>query len=246
MKSNADSAHAQQWGLPDWRDAAAYPNHKRVTLLRWCWEFLRRNPDYREFWLRVEAQQQALGPLDQPLEEPFHHPDGIRIKDGGTIIGAKEAEERFGLWRPYDPRLSASGVQFSIPAATERMAWPGLGGAKMAIPEGQIAILFDPSLPIEPQIERAKGRLMRLQHNLAHPALGGAVAKAEARPRVEKFVTYLRVLDSKETGARDKEIAAVLFGHVTNGEEQVRNHYRRAKQIRDVDYRVYAALAGDV
>ena len=36
--------------LPDWRDVSQYPETKTTTLRQWAWEFLRRNPEYREQW----------------------------------------------------------------------------------------------------------------------------------------------------------------------------------------------------
>ena len=37
------------WGVPDWRDAAAYEVQRSPR--QWRWEFLRRRQDYREDWL---------------------------------------------------------------------------------------------------------------------------------------------------------------------------------------------------
>ena len=110
----------------------------------------------------------------------------------------------------------------------------------MVVPEGKFAIVFDPALPIEPQLKRAKAALVGKQGSLPH--LGGGKAKPEVRPRVENFASYLRVLDAKAVGAGDREIAAVLFPKLDepDGVRQVQNHYRAAKRIRDVDYRIYA------
>ena len=36
-----------EWGIPDWRDAAAYGDVKRWTFNRWRWEFYRRRDDLR-------------------------------------------------------------------------------------------------------------------------------------------------------------------------------------------------------
>lgn len=38
---------AEEWGLPDWRDAASYGEVKEWTFMRWRWEFYRRRDDLR-------------------------------------------------------------------------------------------------------------------------------------------------------------------------------------------------------
>ena len=38
---------AAMWGLPGWRDPAAYGEVQRWGLSRWRWEFLRRREDVR-------------------------------------------------------------------------------------------------------------------------------------------------------------------------------------------------------
>lgn len=50
------------WGIPDWRDEAAYPDSKTTSPTRWAWEFLRRNPGYRKDWARyIERATEAAG-----------------------------------------------------------------------------------------------------------------------------------------------------------------------------------------
>jgi hypothetical protein len=50
------------WGIPDWKDEAAYPDPKSTSATRWAWEFLRRNSDYRKDWARyIERAAKAAG-----------------------------------------------------------------------------------------------------------------------------------------------------------------------------------------
>ncbi len=44
--------YRRKWGIPDWRDAGAYPNAENMGDRAWRWEFLRRREDYREDWKR--------------------------------------------------------------------------------------------------------------------------------------------------------------------------------------------------
>ena len=239
MHGTNERIYPQDWGLPDWHDGGAYPDHKSVGPLTWCWEFLRRNPEYREFWERVERAKQALGPLDRPLTTSPDDSAKVRIWDGGTLVGTAEAEERFGLWRAYDPRLSESGAQFTRFGAIYCTGWE----QAMSVPEGKVAILFDPFLPIEPQLKSARVTLQSLGR--ARSYMSGQKAKSEARPRVLLFANYLRVLDAKEAGASDREIAKVLFPKLDEdkGIRNVQNQYKAAKRMRDVELRIYASAA---
>lgn len=54
------------WGIPDWRDEAAYPVKDSSPVI-WAWEFLRRNEEYRTAWLRYEdAVRNAGEAVSQP------------------------------------------------------------------------------------------------------------------------------------------------------------------------------------
>ena len=44
------------WGVPDWRDPAAYPTADELDDLEWRWEFLRRRHGYRQDWLRAPEE----------------------------------------------------------------------------------------------------------------------------------------------------------------------------------------------
>lgn len=42
--------YRQKWGVPNWRDASAYPVANDMADRAWRWEFLRRRTDYRTDW----------------------------------------------------------------------------------------------------------------------------------------------------------------------------------------------------
>jgi hypothetical protein len=44
------------WGLPDWRDASAYPEPDAITRRQWWWEFTRRHPDLRALWMEFSPR----------------------------------------------------------------------------------------------------------------------------------------------------------------------------------------------
>jgi hypothetical protein len=71
------------WGLPDWRDATAYPAKWKTR--EWQWEFTRRRQDYRELWRKWE-----------------------HTANGGIAAVPEEEIDRgmFGVGRLLDPRRS--------------------------------------------------------------------------------------------------------------------------------------------
>jgi hypothetical protein len=58
MKRRSKAA-TNQWNVLDWRDASLYPvplpESDDSDLPQWRWEFLRRDEEYREHWLRIRA-----------------------------------------------------------------------------------------------------------------------------------------------------------------------------------------------
>ena len=49
---SGDGRRYREWNVPDWRDATQYP--RGCSLRQWAWEFLRRNPEYRELFCAAE------------------------------------------------------------------------------------------------------------------------------------------------------------------------------------------------
>jgi hypothetical protein len=43
-------SNQNEWGVPDWCDATAYPQPDDLPGRLWRWEFIRRMPDYRDAW----------------------------------------------------------------------------------------------------------------------------------------------------------------------------------------------------
>jgi len=58
------------WGVPDWRDASAYPD-ETLPLVLWQWEFLRRREDYRQDWLKYAPETYAQNKADYDAN-PVH------------------------------------------------------------------------------------------------------------------------------------------------------------------------------
>lgn len=209
---------ANEWGLPDWRDAAAYTTDEQWDSDRWQWEFLRRRDDYRKAYHLAKSDNIGLhSVLDDNEGIAFFHEDAAL----------------FELDLFFDPAVSdwgSSGPLWSDPVfklrpphdAHERW-W-------------QIKTLtFDLGKPIAPQLDAAKELLLqeqglaqltpREQMAFAYGAeyagcgempLAEMCAKLQRNPRALKYqpgkwAVYLRVLDAREAGASWANITEVLY-----------------------------------
>lgn len=185
-----------------------------LTRDQWAWEFLRRNPDYqadyRRFinvWNALEADYgappnrdfqrwkqdpRAYGPLpgDAELETPSGElcageDDRILLE---CWMGAKWGFYKF----PLDP-------QRTIPPSPDELAWrpsPALA-LRPAGDAYRLDIPFDLSLPLPPQLEAARLRLVSRAVELRRN--GFAAPMTIARQRAH-WARLLHLLDSDATG----------------------------------------------
>jgi hypothetical protein len=197
------------WGTPDPHDANAYPT-PATSLTQWAWEFLRRRADYRARW--------------QELVQPF-------IKDDGRWDF--EAEDRGREDNPFFFRspLVSLGFQFRIspsfgnfyldprsgcPPIFDRRVFELIGPHSSMIKLPQKAFVFDVRSPLDPQLAYARQKLMEA-------ARQWSFSNDQKLPRkpyrhIQKYPTYLRLLDFKEGRSPDKEIGSYLFPR-KSGEE---------------------------
>jgi hypothetical protein len=148
---------------PDWREAAEYPDPNSTTATQWAWEFLRRNPAYREEFTIALAENNndailALG------------------RKWGLTFGAVDPELRLpSLW-VYVEDLSGTGQQVKITPAvafansTVEVLAPRHPAGDELFPDSspslaaptwqpehhnKLAIVFDLNRPIKAQLKQA-------------------------------------------------------------------------------------------
>jgi hypothetical protein len=195
--------------------------HCATTLTRdqWAWEFLRRNSDYQHdyqafiaIWHALEADYgappnrdfskwkqdpRAYGPL--PGDDELAAPGELCTVDDDRVLlecwmGAKWGFHKF----PLDPGR--------IAPAPDELSWrppPQLDTS--AEPTYRLDLTFDLSLPLPPQLEAAKFRLVSRAAELRRQGL--AAPKTVANQR-ERWTTMLRLLDG--VMALDANSAALL------------------------------------
>lgn len=190
----------------------AYAYCASLTRDQWAWEFLRRNPEYRadyrrfiELWRSLEAnygappnrdfqrwQQdpRAYGPL--PGEDKLENAGGdLCLGDNDRVLlecwmGAKWGFHKF----PLDPDRGAP--------APDELSWrPPPQPDTPVDPPYRLDLIFDLSLPLPPQLEAAKFRLVSRAAELRRQGLAAPMTVANQRAR---WTQMLRLLDDVAAG----------------------------------------------
>jgi len=191
-----------------------------LTRDQWAWEFLRRNPDYRRdyqafiaIWRALEADygappqrdfsrwkqdSRAYGPLPGDAELAASEGELCTVDDERVLLecwmGAKWGFYKF----PLDPARIAPGPG--------ELSWrPPPESDSEAEAPWRLDLTFDLSLPLPPQLEAAKFRLVSRAAELRRQ--GFAAPKTVANQR-ECWTRMLRLLDGDETSSAEN--AALL------------------------------------
>jgi len=199
-----------------------------LTRDQWAWEFLRRNrhyqsdyarfitiwhaletdygaPPHRDF-ARWKQDPRAYGPLDSaPSDAPHTAPETLCSddEDGRVLIecwmGAKWGFHKF----PLDPRRP-------MPPSPAELSWRP-SAAPETRPENdtyRLDIAFDLSLPLPPQLEAAKFRLISRTAQLRR---AGCPAPLTVPAQAARWTHMLRLLDRLASGeAAPAEHAGML------------------------------------
>ena len=199
-------------GIPDWRDADAYPIE--LTMPAWRWEFLRRRADYREAWAAQYDISQAYW---DDLEKRGVLGEGERTRH--LEMGARhlsQMAEDFGLnWIPAPawkfekttPSVFESTYGFSYISAWREQGEKDEFGrhvidARLST-DAQQLVAFDLSKPLAEQLKAAERTLEASQRELFGRVLRARLHKA-------RWGTYLRVLDARDDGQTFEQI----FEHI--------------------------------
>jgi hypothetical protein len=191
-------------------DAARYAT---LTRDQWAWAFLRRNPEYQSDFRRFIAIWQALetdygapphrdfakwkldprayGPLDGCAPDALDSATGdLCIGENDRVLiecwmGAKWGFHKF----PLDPALDA-------PPTPDQLSWrpPPAPEPLPADDRYRLDIAFDLSLPLPPQLEAARFRLVSRTAELRR---SGCPAPLNVANQRERWTHMLRLLDGE-------------------------------------------------
>jgi hypothetical protein len=198
----------------------AYASCASLTRDQWAWEFLRRNPDYQSdyrrfitLWQALEADYgappqrdfsrwkqdpRAYGPLPGDAELAAPGGELCTVDDDRVLLecwmGAKWGFYKF----PLDPARTAPGP--------DQLSWrpPPQPDTPIDAPY-RLDLTFDLSLPLPPQLEAAKFRLVSRAAELRRQ--GHVAPKTVANQRA-RWTQMLRLLDGAT--APDADSAALL------------------------------------
>lgn len=245
-----------EWGIPDWRDAAAYGDVKYWGFHRWRWEFYRRRDDLREYFdARADAAFQSC--LAEFSSDPASFPDGrVRRPDepGFCITVDLWAQPKLGYCALGNPRIGAQPVD---------IVWPYDGDGKVSFTNGDMPDTFGGALetakleleplqefilahwkdrhgielaPHECAVNFDLTRPLEAQLATARKLLRAEQARLCGKPMQrrrhrEKWLGYLRTLDARADGASWAEIAE-LHPFTTQTAQNARDIWEAADALR--------------
>ena len=221
------------WGLPDWTKREEYPTPCDPGQMKvWAWEFLRRNPAYRTFWMeKIRPFRGVNGWIDRDTAGNFWpYLDDLRMQ--------------FGVELPSPPQ-STTPSHFT----DEYISWVQNDGReyqRIPLERHQVAYIFDLTRPLDHQFKMARESATRQQKVRQE---SGAINVKVSRKRLEKFVLYLRILDAEEAGARPKDIGDLLLPDILDdynaGSMRLKalaDNRKAAQKLRDGGYRALLNL----
>jgi hypothetical protein len=244
-------------GCPDWSDATAYPtSSEQLEDWQWRWEFLRRNPAYREAWKRAETYPETKDAIywDESMRLCGFpsEPDKVIVEHGWhmgkRLLNPKTSLDSIGKESIFHNDNSA---QLWLPILRYSIIEKYLEKNNFSL-ERQVKILmtylkhvltlleiqndkkvflakFDLTKKITPQIEKTKKEIETKLEGLDIPI------QSMNQNRRENWVRHLRVIDAKDQGASHKEIYDHFADESAGGDEDALDEfYREGRQPKPV------------
>ena len=241
-----------EWGIPDWRDPAAYGDVFAWSDMRWRWEFRRRLEEFRaecDALLTLEREIDAAHDAFQKTRSAEHREEFSRLVDE---IDEKRHRHMLSWGYPgdmpaLDPRVSNysddvlkvmpnaknPGVRSMVGSASSEA-----GKSKVCPNKGQITITFNLDQPLSMNLELAERILRREQEN----QIGKVIHKVhDPRPEAKArlWFQYLRVMDGEAALAREglrrqrmwDHIGAVVYAGNQGAGDTARKAFNRAREL---------------
>ncbi len=232
---------------PRWQDPEDYRYTAELSPTGWAWEFVRRNPEYREFWdAEVRRLLEAIRKGDSDYygsrvgfrpgtKEPAHtDPNAPRF-----WIYSKQCQEQWGFGPPTNPYIEgASPAAFS--GASVGAFIPGISGDLKVLRtvlrwaeeedwelQHLRASIVDLRQPIAPQLERIRAYLLLTQKELKEQ---GEIKVQRTTRHDKKWPMYLRLLDARAAGATPQEIAEHFYPNPKADEDPIGKIAEKLKQ----------------
>lgn len=229
-KTDKTPAAVNEWGIPDWRDPAAYGDVKSWSFNRWRWEFYRRRDDVRAYFDAHADETYQCWQRNADTKWGKHLAN-IHIDDPGFVVTVDvETRARFGYAGLPNPRVGDQPHRTIWPyvtddtlriiltsfdnvrdllagcgvALTDRqlaLMGPWLDAITANLGAHELAIVFDISRPLKPQLESSRILLQEEYDRQNKPS--------QRKRHPAKWLGYLRTLDARADGASWRKIAAI-------------------------------------
>jgi hypothetical protein len=231
-------SNQNEWGVPDWCDATAYPQPDDLPGRLWRWEFIRRMPDYRDAWdkaskveYEIECRMAEKAGRDKAR---ILQPDDLHFVVNSAVWDNPMRYHgliKYNINPFYNPRVAIPRIFRDGPSVMHLPVshyGDEHGGYFLSQPKteyrrepvgirpGWTIVHFDLAEPLDMQLDRAKTRLQQVQESfLKKVGLGfpdRLKQKSARRQRKDMWPSYLRVLDARDTGASYEAIGRKLKG----------------------------------
>ncbi len=217
--------------IPDWTNLDAYPSVESTIMVQWCWEFLRRNEDFREAWNRYKI----TGTM--PTRDFLFHTFGtIKLCDWQEDFGSPYVAML--CLREYAPLVIVSRYELlhMEHSELERATTPNMAQ--------EVVIKFDVRNDIDSQLQQAR-EFLEITRKSLKPPDGRDFSPAQPDRSAATFPTYLQLLDAKDqlSPLSDAEVIRRVRPKLAPGEDEIsakeklKKCLKRARYMRDTGYK---------
>lgn len=247
------------WHLPDWREASEYDFADELNIGQWAWEFLRRNPDYRRDWVWFDRAWQSLEErYGRPPNRDFVRwkadPDAYRLVDDACgecridedkvliecWLGAKWGFYKFPLSPDTDiPLIGEQLLWREIEAPLHLLEYPASDWFDKRAE--RVVLGFELDLPLREQLGQAKRYLQSCQARLRR---NGCIQVRTVAGLAGRWRLMLRLLDARDAGAREAEVAGVLRSALASLGTDAASLLEEADRLLNGGYRELARIPG--
>ena len=198
----------------NWQDQDAYSYCQELIAEQWAWEFLRRNPDYQQQWQQFWQTWQAL---EADYGKPPNRDFCAWKNDPRAWVPASECAD--GECRIDEDKVlieCALGARWGFhkfppnpldddPVGEGKLSWrkpkdeplPIVQNSAPNLATEQIALVFDLSFPLRPQLEQARRQLqLEARQRQRH----GTLKPKRVQLWNDHWCELLRILDGISAG----------------------------------------------
>jgi hypothetical protein len=199
------------WGIPDWTNERAYGATKCWSESRWRWEFTRRRQDCRKDFLGHKDETYRLWEGFYARSPKAKQRRMLRPDEPGFTADVFDCCKKYGLLGLPNPAIGDQPSSVLRFLKAGRSLIIGRGNARshdmtmIRLYERNVAVVIDLTAPIGKQLAGIRQLLEWQQRKkIGHLVRSG-------KKHAAKWLTYLRVLDARESGASLSQIAKTVL-----------------------------------